>query len=1520
LSKEIAQTVGGKKVAWLIAIVAAMAVLATLGTQWRGASADTTGFTTTVSGGFAGPTAQVGNTATYTITIAPSGTPAPSLGSVAFVVELGPSIGNITSIDTSGFNGAINNHCSVSSIGGGTNNRIDCTYSPFVTQGAAGTITFNATALAPAILGAGGQVGTCGAVDNGDADSFTACTDSTLAVTIESAILALSKVDSVDPVTPGNNLTYTITATNTGPVAATATITDTLPSAAFASIVSATTTSGACSVSSLTVTCSNVSLVATTGTATVTIVATTKANPGIPSFSNTANLTSVVNGITGPTAGDSEGTFFVNSTINDMVHLDAFGNSLGSLRDVDNNVIGYRHTVCALNTVADAVWPNVLAGVGNNFKITTISGTATIEAPIVTSGVDCDFDGFFDDSTVSWYSVGTGEQNIIVVNDAGSTVLDADGTANGFNTPLVKEWNTLAPTWITSSSTSPVVQAGTGTPPSTADALSGTNLDGATVSGGMVFNPSTGVYQGSSSTYYEYPIATHANAAGTQLYIANGATVTITRASSSTCGAIVIDAVDGVDVDYVSGPTVLDQTSDTYVATSVGKGIPFHFESDGGSVGNCTTTAGMTKVNIQVSYPILLGSNQPPVPALETLTINWSATIAQKQVFLAWAGQRIILEHDWRIAAGDVDGGTDDSDPDPVGECPFGDRLTVEQNAEAQSMGSFRVQYIKGSGPGNFLQGLGAAISGSDQAEVDVTYDNEQEDSDIPGDPQDSCISRVLFESEDQGQVDIEAFVDDDSFTNINVTKHAFVIYYMKINTVNVSLVTQVSKPTHNGSLSTFGGTSTADWAPSNPWDASKDDADNTAEWNVSKDILVRGRVTGWFVNSNPSGRAADTSNPLNVLPANRWVMPNDWPLLAGGPDGDEAYGTAEEFRPYYDLMIAPNNAGGLALANPDNLGRTQVGSVATGNTGVGSTTSPVLVNSCAALSDGLNVTFGTSTTVRTVGTPGCVDNKLVLTAASQFAAGTAPAAGTAIFAASGVPFEGPYSLIDIPGLSLNGFGSAALSDWDPNNVRDTIYMDGDVDWWDAPMPPALTSVKLRGTGFLKPVYKFDVYYNGTANTASVANAGTQTFPNPYYIQDIPDSPFIPSTVVGGGYLWDTCSNDGPGGLGDGSYMFWEWVRAGVNSQGIGESLTAADKAELTLISTITGTTAVRDAVVYSDNHGEFMFAANGDFKTDLTACATNALAGGKHCAPGDKVGTGSISATADYPDFRGKHFPVLSNVATVDWTWGGYKDVTVEDGETDQYKYVVFHGMDRDGFCSIPTGAVSLHSVLSSVDDDYALNVGSTTRHNGDPVEAIDFLIDSGEGIIVDTSAGATTGVNDGKQFATGVPTFSLALNSTIKEFPLSPLAAEGQTDECQAWIKVSNSLLGVVNVLAIAHDDEGNIGFDNVIDLANTTSFTLNFRWSLITWAGADDIAVMDALKGTGTSGKNPGGNDISSSVTAIYGWNAATQEWLAFFPSGVNVPGANDLVSLNAGDAYWIAITGPSSVTWTIATNIN
>lgn len=67
--------------------------------------------------------------------------------------------------------------------------------------------------------------------------------------------------------------------------------------------------------------------------------------------------------------------------------------------------------------------------------------------------------------------------------------------------------------------------------------------------------------------------------------------------------------------------------------------------------------------------------------------------------------------------------------------------------------------------------------------------------------------------------------------------------------------------------------------------------------------------------------------------------------------------------------------------------------------------------------------------------------------------------------------------------------------------------------------------------------------------------------------------------------------------------------------------------------------------------------------------------------------------------------------------------------------------------------------------------------------------------------------------------------------------------------------------------------------------------------------------ALNGAG------GAAGITSQVTAMYGWDATTQTWQAFFPSGAGVPGANNLAALRAGAAYWVAIAGPGPVLWTI-----
>ncbi len=1503
MSKEIAQTVGGKRIAWLLAIVAAFAVMATLASQWRSSSAALPATTVTVTQTTSSTTGGAQVAWTAAVVFNPSGSVAPA-GSNQFQLQFDTDLTGLTL--SSGNIGATSTVCTY------VGNLASCTVTGAYTSA---SLVF--TANNPL---AGGTIGQ----PTGGFGGTTCMSDTTtVSCTLPTGSYTALNAVSVTPTSATNLLGDAETYTFSLPAGMACASDDNADTIRTCAVSDVNLSAGLTLVSGPTI--ANTTLASAT-TVTVTVI-NTPANP--PSTGGTISL-DVSSGEAGTDFISQQATkAYVAAELRHMADvLTASANSSRVIgrRDIESNVRNSRHTVCAVqgNTGIDLNGDGDFGDVGDVAPVAVALPGLTLANIVVTNGggyaSTIDTDPTFSDvrifigdgsatgqpastttaglagaTCVSWVSLDAGDQSLSIVyvgDDDGanySAHWDTDGDANDNdgnandgtpNTTLVKEWNRLEDSTLTLSG------GATGT-------VTGTGATGAisrTI--GVTLNPATGLYEFTAVGLADVFNGSHTNSAGAKegpMALA-GVNWTVALAAGS-CGVL---------TGALSGVTQLNDAG----AVVGGPAVSF---DEGGAGVNCGPGRSAT-INFTGSEPGPLGSGTG-ITVTESATFTFTTQVSAKQVFLAWAGQRVILEHDWRIPAGDKFG-TAANGPISIGDASYDLR---NQTDNCPFSGSFQVTYIKGSGPGNFLSGHGAVLNGSDQATVTVQDDDSQsfvDDPDIIGDANGSCISRVIFESEDQGQVDIEAFVVGGG---TNVTKHAFVVYYMKINTINVSLATQFSKPSHNSSVladwSNTGGTG----APTNPWDASKDDADNAAEWNVSKDLLVRGRVTGWFVNSNPSGRARDDSNPLNVLPADRWVMPADWPLLAGGPadpaDGTDAIGTAEQFRPYYDIMFAPNNGRNLALTTPEGNAMVQVAVVATSAAFV-NTTSSFVVSTCTSLPAGASIVVGT--TARSV--VSCSSS--VLTVSSALAG--IPAAGTPVFLVTGVPFEGPFSLLDIKGFAAEGKGGAALSNYDPGNIRDTTKEDGDVDMWDAPMPPAPVSVQIRGTGFIKEVLKDEVYYLGTPNVLP------QTYPNPYYISNIPDSPFIPAIVVGGGYFWDSWGADGPLPLlGQGVYRFWTPAIIGTNSAGVGDSLSATDTAELALIRGYYGdNTIARDLVVYTDNHGEFMVAANGDFKTVLTACQTNTLAGGKHCAPGDKVGTGTITATVDYPDFRGKHFPVLSNAATVDWTWGGYKDVTVEDGETDQFKYIVFHAMDRDGFCRPgTTGAVLLHSVLTSEDDktDFS-SLGA--RYNSDPDENVDFLIDSGEGIIIGQSGGGT--INDGKQFATGVTTFSKAANdpatSLILEFDLSPLAAEGQTDECQAWIKVSNSLLGVLNVLTIAHDDEGNIGFDRVIDLTNTHSYSLSFRWSLITWIGADAISVNDAITGTGDSGKNPGGNDISDSVTAIYGWDAAAQQWLGFFPSGVNVPGANDLTSLSTGDAYWIAITGPSSVTWTIASNVN
>jgi len=252
----------------------------------------------------------------------------------------------------------------------------------------------------------------------------------------------------------------------------------------------------------------------------------------------------------------------------------------------------------------------------------------------------------------------------------------------------------------------------------------------------------------------------------------------------------------------------------------------------------------------------------------------------------------------------------------------------------------------------------------------------------------------------------------------------------------------------------------------------------------------------------------------------------------------------------------------------------------------------------------------------------------------------------------------------------------------------------------------------------------------------------------------------------------------------------------------------------------------------------------NGDANLDFSGCSTSGpvsgtttpivLLHGFFCKSGVTVGTSTLNALADYPDKR-KHFAVLSGDATITWTWGGIKDVTVVADPADatgQFHYVVFHVTDRDGFCG---GGKSLHPVLG---------------------EEVDFRIDSTTGFILPDVNGnsaegpAVTISADGKSATTH--TFDTATQPLVNASPPGWTVPPDPTGhECQAWIHVSESQLKPVNVTVTAFDPEGTVTFDtqaiNPTPTASPTPspsptpFMLHLKWGDTDCSG--DIAPRDA-----------------------------------------------------------------------------
>ncbi|MBK9341541.1 MAG: hypothetical protein IPN07_00540 [Dehalococcoidia bacterium] len=173
MSKEIAQTVGGKRIAWLIAIVAAFAVMATLGTQWQKSEAALpTAAVTLTGGGSTTPGGAVAYTATFTFN--PSGSVAAG-GAGTFSVDFDDDLVYVSTTGT-GIAAIDTADCS-----NGAGNVVTCgdDAGDFWTDG---TLIFNFTNPL-----AGGTISVAGTCTLTDVTSVS-CTNSTAGATVANAV------------------------------------------------------------------------------------------------------------------------------------------------------------------------------------------------------------------------------------------------------------------------------------------------------------------------------------------------------------------------------------------------------------------------------------------------------------------------------------------------------------------------------------------------------------------------------------------------------------------------------------------------------------------------------------------------------------------------------------------------------------------------------------------------------------------------------------------------------------------------------------------------------------------------------------------------------------------------------------------------------------------------------------------------------------------------------------------------------------------------------------------------------------------------------------------------------------------------------------------------------------------------------------------------------------------------------------------------------------------------------------
>lgn len=600
-----------------------------------------------------------------------------------------------------------------------------------------------------------------------------------------------------------------------------------------------------------------------------------------------------------------------------------------------------------------------------------------------------------------------------------------------------------------------------------------------------------------------------------------------------------------------AGTTNTNATAPVFVTTISGVNTPT------GTAQLCPTGPGAASLQLCLVGPdgtaSSLPNNQPPLCS-NTITANFTQRTERVVPYVRWAGEKVELTKCFGVGLA--------GSPVEFTLKSIGGSLNA--TLIPASIGSIT------SLPSGTTAGFGGTGAIPSQNTIWTTTDS-------------SGCATILGLADGEGVMQVDAAIFNSSAAGAAagtpiVNEHAFEVFYLKFDHVDLEnikfqtyTVAQALQP-YLGFLTktpALNGGAAANASFSLPGPPGTGSVAGSGSFGIPlcAPDFVRAMVHGYFeYPGDPSGRpAAQVAIPgasgltgsagSYVLPAGRWTLPEDWPLLAtfAGFSGSAplditpssvfawdlnsgwVYNPAGESPVVCGLAAGVTGSSGLLLGGAPTPTAQTYGSLPVGYLGSAGSSD---VGPCF----GQDVTQVGSTSFYATApgslTPAQQASYPFKSCLTGFTAGFGPFDATR-------SCTDPFPLTLTPaGASMIGTGtstcgtgiSACLV---PTRVDSTYLPNGTLNEWDAPMPPAQISFGITsGPGFLGQVNKTNLYQirfdagaipsgSSACPTGYTLYSGTNTCqleldPNPFYAEAIPASAFIPPVTNNGGYLWNS--------------------------------------------------------------------------------------------------------------------------------------------------------------------------------------------------------------------------------------------------------------------------------------------------------------------------------------------------------------------------------------------------------------